>query len=141
MSAMPSVRVDVVAGAFLLAVASASCGGGGDRQLDPEAAHQGGLIFERYCTSCHGASGVGDGELAANLDEPVPDLTRLSARYGGEFPWDAVLNSVAKGTPGHDTPDMPAWTEVFDRTQGTEASSPEEAVERVTQYIRSIQKP
>jgi mono/diheme cytochrome c family protein len=111
------------------------------RVLDAEAAGKGQLIFERYCTSCHGSSGVGDGELVATLDEPVPDLTKLSSRYAGEFPWDAVVGSVAKGTPGHDTPDMPAWTEVFGKTEGTDASSPEQAIEFVTHYIWSIQRP
>lgn len=118
-----------------------ACSSAAGRQPDVEAAKRGGLIFDRYCTSCHGESAVGDGELAANLGEPVPDLTKLSSKYGGEFPWDAVVNSVAKGTPGHDTPDMPAWTEVFGKTEGTEASSPEEAVEFVAQYLWSIQKP
>jgi mono/diheme cytochrome c family protein len=119
----------------------AGCAPGAGRQLDAEAAAKGELIFGRYCTSCHGGSGVGDGELAASLDDPVPDLTGLSRRYAGEFPWDAVVSSVAKGTPGHDTPDMPAWTEVFGKTEGTEASSPEEAVAMVTHFIWSIQKP
>jgi mono/diheme cytochrome c family protein len=123
-----------------LCLALAACGSGG-HQLDAEAAGKGELIFARYCTSCHGTSAVGDGELAANLDAPVPDLTKLSSRHGGEFPWDAVSNSVAKGTKGHDTPDMPNWTEVFGKTEGTEAASPEQAIELVTQYIWSIQKP
>jgi mono/diheme cytochrome c family protein len=124
-------------GPSLGVVLVAACAPGGGRQLDAEAASKGGLVFERYCTSCHGPGASGGGELAASLDTPVPDLRQLAARYGGEFPWDAVANSVAEGTPGHDTPDMPAWTEVFGKTEGTEASSPEEAIEGVTHYIGS----
>ena len=56
-------------------------------------------LFRRYCVACHGASGRGDGALAAQLDVAPADLTRLSARDGGRFPRDHVMETVY-GYPG-----------------------------------------
>jgi mono/diheme cytochrome c family protein len=36
---------------------------------------QGKHLFERYCATCHGDAGKGDGQNASNLNPPVPDLT------------------------------------------------------------------
>ncbi len=41
----------------------------------PPAAIEGGLLFIEHCTPCHGATGVGDGEMVAQLPAPPPDLT------------------------------------------------------------------
>ncbi|MEY1556213.1 cytochrome c [Yoonia sp. R2331] len=43
------------------------------------------LAFMDNCAACHGASGQGDGPLAANLTPTPPDLTRIAARNGGVF--------------------------------------------------------
>jgi mono/diheme cytochrome c family protein len=36
---------------------------------------QGKQLFDRYCATCHGDGGQGDGQNASNLNPPVPDLT------------------------------------------------------------------
>jgi mono/diheme cytochrome c family protein len=36
---------------------------------------QGKQVFARYCATCHGDEGKGDGQNASNLDPPPPDLT------------------------------------------------------------------
>lgn len=36
---------------------------------------QGKHLFERYCATCHGDGGKGDGQNASNLNPPPPDLT------------------------------------------------------------------
>jgi mono/diheme cytochrome c family protein len=36
---------------------------------------QGKQVFTRYCATCHGDEGKGDGQNASNLDPPPPDLT------------------------------------------------------------------
>jgi mono/diheme cytochrome c family protein len=36
---------------------------------------QGKHLFDRYCATCHGDAGKGDGQNASNLNPPVPDLT------------------------------------------------------------------
>ena len=36
---------------------------------------QGKHLFDRYCATCHGDGGKGDGQNASNLNPSVPDLT------------------------------------------------------------------
>jgi mono/diheme cytochrome c family protein len=36
---------------------------------------QGKHLFDRYCVTCHGDGGKGDGQNASNLNPPAPDLT------------------------------------------------------------------
>jgi mono/diheme cytochrome c family protein len=36
---------------------------------------QGKQLFDRYCATCHGDGGKGDGQNASNLNPNVPDLT------------------------------------------------------------------
>ena len=36
---------------------------------------QGKQVFARYCATCHGDEGKGDGQNASNLKPPPPDLT------------------------------------------------------------------
>jgi mono/diheme cytochrome c family protein len=36
---------------------------------------QGKRLFDRYCSTCHGDAGKGDGQNASNLDPPPSDLT------------------------------------------------------------------
>lgn len=50
--------------------------------------------FAQDCAGCHGASGMGDGPLAAGLVPPPPDLTQLSARNGGIYPADYVMSTI-----------------------------------------------
>lgn len=72
--------------------------------------------FHSYCSSCHGIAGQGDGPVAAHLNTPPADLTRIAARNGGHF--DAA--EVARFIDGrerlevHGSPNMPAWGRRYD---------------------------
>jgi mono/diheme cytochrome c family protein len=109
---------------------------------DLAAAAKGKVTYARYCTSCHGPQARGNGPVAADLRVPPPDLTALSARSGGSFPFDAVAQAIdgRKATRGHGSLDMPVWGEVFARTQGTDAPSPASAVGRITHYLWTLQR-
>lgn len=50
--------------------------------------------FAENCASCHGATGQGNGPLAAGLNPPPANLTTLSARNGGTFPYDRVMGTI-----------------------------------------------
>jgi len=50
--------------------------------------------FLSNCAACHGASAMGDGPMAAQLDKAPPDLTTLTQRYGGTYPRDYVLSTI-----------------------------------------------
>jgi mono/diheme cytochrome c family protein len=123
-------------GAALAARASAE-----QMKLEKPAAAKGRITYQRYCVSCHGPEARGDGPLAKDLRVPVPDLTTLTTRNGGTYPFDRVVRIVTKGSEvrGHGTDDMPAWGTAFRRTVGTDTLV-DEAIRNVTQYLRSVQR-
>jgi mono/diheme cytochrome c family protein len=108
---------------------------------DEVSAAKGKIIYVRYCASCHGMTGRGDGTVASELRVPPADLTRLAERAGGRFPEDAVTRSIdgRRTARVHGTADMPVWGEVFGRAEGTEAMTVESALRRVVHYIWSLQ--
>jgi mono/diheme cytochrome c family protein len=107
------------------------------------AAQKGKTAYTRYCVSCHGIAAKGDGPLAKDLRVPVPDLTTLTARSGGEFPRDRVMGIITMGEElkGHGSPDMPAWGDAFKKTQGIAAPTVDAAVRNLATYIQSVQAP
>lgn len=70
--------------------------------------------FAGACAACHGVEARGDGPMAQLLNVEVPDLTRISAQSGGEFPWLRVVHIVdgRTGLRGHGGP-MPVFGAVF----------------------------
>jgi len=113
-----------------------------DAKLDAAAAAKGQLTFVRYCVSCHGPSARGDGPLASDLRVPVPDLTTLSTRSGGKYPYERVARIIASGelVRAHGTPDMPAWGDAFKGTKGTEEATVTAAIHNLNQYLSSVQQ-
>lgn len=67
--------------------------------------------YMNRCAVCHGSSGKGDGGAIDILKTAPADLTTLSKKNGGVFPFDRVY-AVIDGrqvTKGHGTRDMPIW--------------------------------
>lgn len=67
------------------------------------------------CAACHGERGIGNGPLAPALVTRPADLTELSEKNGGEFPYYRVF-AVIDGryvVPGHGDRDMPVWGQQF----------------------------
>ena len=54
-------------------------------------AQRGARLFDRHCASCHARGG---GPRAAALPGGAPDLTRLAARNGGDFPMTRVMSVI-----------------------------------------------
>jgi mono/diheme cytochrome c family protein len=109
---------------------------------DDDPIAKGRTTFMRYCTGCHGKDARGDGPLAKDLRIPPADLTVLAAENGGTYPEERVTRILAKGSAarGHGTDDMPAWGPVFNQSEGTEATTVDEAFRNLNQYLRSIQR-
>jgi mono/diheme cytochrome c family protein len=74
-------------------------------------------LFQFYCASCHGRTGVGDGPVARALKSAPADLTGLARRNGGVFPGDvaraAIAGSRPAAPPAHGPGDMPVWGPIF----------------------------
>lgn len=64
---------------------------------------EGRQLYLDACATCHGAEAAGDGPMRQILTLPVPDLTGLAVRNGGEFPWLTVVHMVdgRTGLHGH----------------------------------------
>jgi mono/diheme cytochrome c family protein len=87
-------------------------GAAGCRRADV-ASPSGRDMYLRYCASCHGADGKGNGPVAPSLQQPPSDLTRLAQR--GRLD-DRYLMTVIDGrrlVGAHGSREMPVWGAVF----------------------------
>jgi len=141
---MSRARTRIVA-ASLAAGALLFHGGSVRAESHAETAQQGRAQFIRYCGSCHGPDGKGDGLLSGVLKQRPADLTLIAQKNGGEFPEQTVMRFIDGTTDvrAHGDPDMPVWGEVF--KQQIAASPTQQAEIRATilgivNYIRTIQQ-
>lgn len=107
--------------------------------------YSGSELFARYCASCHGPSGRGDGPVAATLRKHVPDLTRISARWGDRFPAQEIREIIDGRSPvlAHGTRVMPVWGREFWVDEGADIEAERNArdvVDRIVEYLESIQQ-
>jgi mono/diheme cytochrome c family protein len=71
--------------------------------------------YDSHCAVCHGLNGAGEGPYASLLSRTMPDLTTLSKRNGGVFPFDRVYEAIdgKQEVQAHGTRDMPIWGRDF----------------------------
>lgn len=106
----------------------------------------GAQLFGRYCASCHGMTGVGDGPVAGALSRPPADLTRIAARRGGDFP-DGEIAQWIDGrfdVPAHGPREMPIWGRQLADPIAEDASGEEVArgrIDLLVDYLKAIQAP
>jgi mono/diheme cytochrome c family protein len=125
---------------------------------DPGVA-QGQKLYTKYCASCHGPGGKGDGPQAASTTPKASDLTQIAKRNGGKFPFYEVMlliegrrptsQNADASLPGlpkaHGDPKMPAWGEVFSRQEMSQGTSLDLQLQttgkimEITEYLQSIQ--
>ena len=113
----------------------------------PDPVPTGAEDYAAFCASCHGATGVGDGEIASSLGKRPADLTRLSRRNGGTFPSTAVMAQIWGYTGGKDGERvMPEFASLldgqlvpFDGGDGIMTPTPIRLVQ-LAEYLRALQK-
>jgi mono/diheme cytochrome c family protein len=104
---------------------------------EPNYPRHGEAMYVRYCASCHGVTGKGDGPAAA-LSPPPTDLTKSDLSL-------AELMKVIDGrrtVRAHGTAAMPVWGEVFEQTAvdpGREHRQALRDVQAVAEYIQAFQ--
>jgi mono/diheme cytochrome c family protein len=103
-------------------------------------------LYRRFCASCHGTQGRGDGPVAPAFKIEVPDLTLIARRAGGVFPKDRVVRIIDGRhiIAAHGSRTMPVWGEDFARAElGT--PNAERAtrilIDRIADYLEQLQKP
>ena len=100
-------------------------------------------LYKDYCASCHGVDARGDGPAAKSLNAPPSDLTRISARNGGTFPFDRVSRIISgydKMPGSHGSADMPVWGPIFSRVE-SDRELGRLRIDSLAKYLRQIQKP
>ncbi|MEI5682025.1 MULTISPECIES: c-type cytochrome [unclassified Mesorhizobium] len=67
------------------------------------------------CAVCHGLDGKGDGPLGDVLMKRPADLTQLSDKNGGVFPYPRVFATIdgRYAVPSHGDREMPVWGRQF----------------------------
>lgn len=127
-----------------LAPAAAAPVAAQEASYDPVLARMGADAYQRWCASCHGVDGRGDGPAAAALGVAPADLTRIAERREGRFPPGEVARYIDGRFefPAHGNRAMPVWGQRFSE----DIPEPEiaESVGRgnilvLVEYLKSIQ--
>jgi mono/diheme cytochrome c family protein len=107
--------------------------------------YSGAKLYDRFCASCHGEKGRGDGVVAASFNIEVPDLTRIARRQGGTYPDEQIRRIIDGRQPlrPHGTREMPIWGYEFYAQNESKPDAQKEVaemVQRLADYVRSLQR-
>lgn len=102
-------------------------------------------LYGRFCVSCHGTLGTGDGPVAATMRVKPADLTRIGERAGGVFPEARVRETIDGRAvlPAHGTREMPVWGYELEARAPADApgrAAAQAMTDRLVAYVRSIQR-
>jgi len=110
-------------------------------QLPPASPNSGPEMFHAYCADCHGVDGKGNGPVAAVLKIVPPDLTTLTQRNQGTFPYDRVFKTISGDVNivPHGTREMPIWGPVFRQVGKGRRGEAQLRLKNLTNYVASLQ--
>lgn len=133
------LAISVVAALALQACANEQC-------RNTSGAYTGAQLFRASCSGCHGADARGNGPVAEFISVRVPDLTKINANHGGEFPVDEIYRIIdgQSDMRAHGARHMPVWGYEFFGPEGDDQSAHREASDKVDsliRYLRSVQEP
>jgi mono/diheme cytochrome c family protein len=96
----------VIISAVMTVLACAACE---RRVAEPPA---GARLYVRYCASCHGLTGQGDGPVATSLSQRPTDLTQLRS------PVPEIMRQIdgRREIRAHGPAAMPVWGTVFEES-------------------------
>jgi mono/diheme cytochrome c family protein len=114
--------------------------------LETTGTASGAVLYRINCAGCHGIEARGNGPIAELINAPVPDLTRISARNGGEFPTERIFQVIdgQSGSSVHGVRHMPVWGYEFFGPEPDDAKAhlgATQKVDRLVMYLRTIQTP
>jgi mono/diheme cytochrome c family protein len=97
--------------------------------------------YGKYCASCHGKQGKGDGPAAEVLKIAPSDLTALARRYEGKFPrgYVSAVLIFGKRVASHGSNDMPVWGAKFRKIDPEHDRSGQKHIDDLIAYLESIQ--
>ena len=98
------------------------------------------------CAGCHGESGKGDGPLADLLEIHTPDLTTLTHKAGGTFPYqNTILLIDGRNEIRAHGSAMPIWGDRYQASASSQRGETADMVARgrilsLISYLQSIQE-
>jgi mono/diheme cytochrome c family protein len=97
--------------------------------------------FLKYCASCHGGDGKGNGQVAFALKPPPSDLTTLSRRHEDRYPsgYVSALLKFGKSPAAHGSEDMPVWGSRFKTLDPGRDPTGQQHVDDLVAFIGSLQ--
>jgi len=109
-------------------------------------AMSGAELYRRFCASCHGEQGRGDGPVAAAFKTEMPDLRLITRRHGGKFPSDQIERIIDGRYTllAHGTRNMPVWgREFFNNEPGNPDAerATQLMISRLLEYVQTLQRP
>lgn len=112
-----------------------------DQRSLPASLTTGRQLYQEHCSACHGADAKGHGPAAATLKRPPSNLTTLSIRHGGQFPYDYVSNVLLFGSnhPSHGSAEMPTWGFVFRYLDNQNEALVRQRIDNLCGYLRYLQ--
>jgi mono/diheme cytochrome c family protein len=108
--------------------------------------------FRQSCMACHGEGGKGDGQMAQYLTIKPADLTALSKKNDGQYPFLQVFQTIDGRAviKAHGAGPMPIWGERYIVASGAAGAEPYKTysaepfvrarILELTYYIQSLQK-
>lgn len=132
------MRIFVSVGALLLGVSAAT-----GQEVLSEA---GRVEYLSACAGCHGQDAKGDGPMADLMKIETPDLTKLTERAGGAFPFRNTLLLIdGRNDVRAHGGEMPIWGDRYEALATSERGESEEMVVRgrilaLVYYLQSIQE-
>ena len=115
----------------------------GDKTSGKDDVRDGQKYFMRYCASCHGTNGTGNGPVAKSLSKPPANLRLLSDKFGSPLP-AAKLAELIDGRDAvraHGTAAMPVWGErLYSMGEGERGElGISEVIGKIVAYLDTIQ--
>jgi mono/diheme cytochrome c family protein len=103
-------------------------------------------LYDRFCASCHGVEGRGDGPVASSLSVEVPDLTLVARRAGDLYPRERIVRIIdGRHIIGaHGSRTMPVWGEDLNRIELGNPNAERATriiIDRLADYVWLLQKP
>jgi mono/diheme cytochrome c family protein len=103
------------------------------------------LEYQQYCTSCHGKDGKGGGPMADLWKNPPADLTQLSKKNKGQFPFWRVYRTIdgREEVVAHGLRAMPIWGSRFLMEEGGSPLDEHTVLGRIlalVYYVESLQQ-
>ncbi len=102
--------------------------------------------FMQSCAACHGEDAKGAGIVANHLDTAPSDLTQLSKKNDGSFPFKEIYDTIDGRTAigAHGSREMPVWGAEYKFGTPTAGGMSESVVRgRILElivYLQSIQE-